>query len=155
MGQIEGSSQQLVITTRAQRVFWSSRQRSNVDTEAGGQLFGIISPTEITVVAASGPYATDERSLRRYRSDPKQAQHEIAKQHQSGRLYLGEWHTHAEDSPVASVLDIEAMRALIRRSKLNSDSLLLIIQGRLPGAEGLSAWSATNETLKQWRWSCR
>ena len=110
-------------------------------TEAGGQLFGTINAEQVCVTEVSGPYAEDERSRYRYRSNPAAAQRAIEERHKRGLLYLGEWHTHAEDSPSASSLDDDAMRRLISSSQLNSDALLMMIVGRARGAAGLAVWS--------------
>ena len=119
-------------------------------TEAGGQLFGTINAEQVCVTEVSGPYAEDERSRYRYRSNPAAAQRAIEERHKRGLLYLGEWHTHAEDSPSASSLDDDAMRRLISSSQLNSDALLMMIVGRARGAAGLAVWSAFSKTMRQW-----
>ena len=67
-----------------------------------------------------------------------------------GLLYLGEWHTHAENNPSVSNLDDNAMRCLISSSKLNSDSLLMMIVGRARGAAGLAVWCVSGMNMRQW-----
>lgn len=119
-------------------------------TEAGGQLFGTINAEQVCVIEASGPYTGDERSRYRYRSHPAAAQRAIEERHKRGLLYLGEWHTHAEDIPSASSLDDEAMRRLISSSQLNSDALLMMIRGRKRGITGLSVWRVSGKTMLQW-----
>ena len=73
----------------------------------------------------------------RYRSNPVAAQRAVEAQAIAGHLYLGEWHTHAEDHPSASSLDSDAMTRLIASSKLNSNSLVMLIVGRTIGSGGL------------------
>ncbi|MBF6618281.1 MAG: Mov34/MPN/PAD-1 family protein [Candidimonas sp.] len=119
--------------------------------EAGGQLFGTIDAAQVCVNVATGPYRGDERSRYRYRSDLKAAQRTINEQAKNGLLYLGEWHTHAEDRPDPSSLDDEAMRLLLKRSKLNSNSLLMMIVGRDPTVEGLRLWSISPDLSVQWQ----
>lgn len=63
------------------------RQSLPFASEAGGQLFGTVSPDVVNVEAASGPYPGDERSRYRYRSDPRAAQAAI--EHQAGRARRG------------------------------------------------------------------
>ena len=126
------------------------RQLNSDASEAGGQLFGALFAEAVTIQAASGPYTGDERSRYRYRSNPRAAQEAIEQQAKLGRLYLGEWHTHAEDRPSASSLDVDAMKRLISNSNLNSSALLMLIVGRKRGAEGLALWSATSEGHTQW-----
>ena len=126
------------------------RQLSSRATEAGGQLFGAITPKLIDVTKATGPYTGDERSRYRYRSNPAAAQRAIEEQSQAGLLYLGEWHTHAEDHPGASGLDDAAMQLLLARSKLNSNSLLMLIVGRVETVSGLALLTVTSARLYRW-----
>ena len=125
-------------------------QLSSRTTEAGGQLFGTISADLIDVTKATGPYTGDERSRYRYRSDPAAAQRAIHMQSQAGLLYIGEWHTHAEDHPGASALDNDAMQLLVARSQLNSNALLLLIVGRVETVAGLALFTVTTERVCRW-----
>ncbi|HQQ63859.1 MAG TPA: Mov34/MPN/PAD-1 family protein [Pseudomonadales bacterium] len=126
------------------------RQLSLRDHEAGGQLFGRILPEIICVDAVEGPYKHDSRGRFHYRSDPKCAQRNILKHKEAGRLYLGEWHTHAEPSPIASTHDIKAMNALIRMSKININGLLLLIAGQSLEPKGISIYSFFNGGHQVW-----
>ena len=126
------------------------RQLSSRATEAGGQLFGTITAGLIEVIKATGPYTGDERSRYRYRSNPAAAQRAIQEQSQAGLLYLGEWHTHAEDFPSASGLDDHAMQLLLARSQLNSNALLMLIVGRVETVAGLALFIVTPERVYQW-----
>jgi len=126
------------------------RQASARATEAGGQLFGTVDESLVRIVCATGPYAGDERSRFRYRSNPVAAQRAVEAQSIAGRLYLGEWHTHAEDHPSASSLDSDAMTRLIVSSKLNSNSLLMLIVGRAAGSDGLAVLSVSKGSALAW-----
>jgi len=68
----------------------------------------------------------------------------------AGLLYLGEWHTHAEDRPSASSLDSDAMNRLIASSKLNSNSLVMLIVGRVVGSNGLALFTVSASTTFAW-----
>lgn len=118
--------------------------------EAGGQLFGSVSSDVVNVEAVTGPYPSDERSRYRYRSEPQAAQSAIVQQAKQGLLYLGEWHTHAEDYPNASDLDVDAMRRLIVNSRLNSSALLMLIVGRRKSVRGLALFTTTTDGSTQW-----
>jgi integrative and conjugative element protein (TIGR02256 family) len=150
VGHLEGVHQALSVTRPALQHVRRHRQSTFWATEAGGQLFGTINAAQICVVEASGPYARDERSRYRYRSNPSAAQRSIEDRHKRGLLYLGEWHTHAEDNPSASSLDDDAMRRLISSSRLNSNSLLMMIVGRARNATGLAVWSVSGSGARQW-----
>lgn len=126
------------------------RQTWMFASEAGGQLFGSISLDAVSVEIATGPYPSDERSRYRYRSNAKAAQEAIEHQAKNGLLYLGEWHTHAEDHPTASSLDVDAMKRLIANSRLNSSALLMLIVGLKKSAKGMALFTATSNGSEQW-----
>lgn len=147
----EHYSQKVVIEAAAIKHVTRYRQLKSWATEAGGQLFGSISPEQITIALATGPYRGDERSRHRYRSKPDEAQDAIQKCAARGMLYLGEWHTHAEDRPNASSLDDDAMKLLLANSRLNSDTLLLLIVGRVAPADGLALWTVSKSHAYDWQ----
>lgn len=150
VGRLESVVQQVLISPDALMHMCRYRQCSPWAKEAGGQLFGTISAEQILVTAATGPYPRDERSRYRYRSDPAAAQRAILAQAESGLLYLGEWHTHAEDHPDASGLDGEAMHLLLAKSQLNSNALLMLIVGRKITVDSLGLWTVAAERVDQW-----
>jgi integrative and conjugative element protein (TIGR02256 family) len=150
VGHLEGFSQELLVDLPVLKYVSRYRQVKSWSNEAGGQLFGTVDNDTVCVLEASGPYPGDERSRYRYRSNPVAAQYAIDKMAQRGLLYLGEWHTHAEDYPSASDLDNNAMRRLIENSRLNSNSLLLLIVGRVLCSDGLAVWSVANAKLHRW-----
>jgi len=151
MGHLASVNQRVHINSAALTHVQRFCQTSARATEAGGQLFGTITPELVHVTAATGPYPQDERSRHRYRSDPVAAQRMIHRQSQAGLLYLGEWHTHAEDCPNASNLDDDAMRQILKRSRLNSNALLLLIVGRLMSIDGIALWCVTSRHTQQWK----
>lgn len=150
VGHLDDVHQALSISRLVLQHVARHRQSRPWATEAGGQLFGTINAEQVYVTEVSGPYVGDERSRYRYRSHPAAAQRAIEERHKRGLLYLGEWHTHAEDTPSASSLDDEAMRRLISSSQLNSDALLMMIVGRARGVAGLAVWSVSSKTMRQW-----
>ena len=150
VGHLADTSQSISIARLALQHVSRHRQTTSWATEAGGQLFGTLNAAQVCVIEASGPYAGDERSRYRYRSNPGAAQRAIEDRHKRGLLYLGEWHTHAEDYPSASGLDDDAMRRLIASSQLNSNALLLMIVGRARSTTGLAVWSVSSEAAHQW-----
>lgn len=153
VGFLKDSHQALSITRSVLQHVGRHRQSTPWATEAGGQLFGTINAEQVCVIEASGPYNGDERSRCRYRSNPTAAQRAIEDRHKRGLLYLGEWHTHAENHPSASVLDDAAMHRLVSSSKLNSNALLMMIVGRARSARGLAVWSVSSSDAHQWHLS--
>lgn len=150
-GRIESVAQELELEPSVLSHLAEHRQSDNWVSEAGGQLFGTISPAKVTISHAVGPHAGDERSRNRYRSNPLEAQRTIDRMKIRGLLYLGEWHTHAENHPHASGLDDDAMRRLIANSRLNSNALLMLIVGRAAGVDGLAIWSVSSAATHSWQ----
>ena len=150
VGHLVESYQTLWISPLALQHVNRHRQSTSWAAEAGGQLFGTINSEQVCVTNVSGPYIGDERSRFRYRSNQIAAQRSIEEHHMRGLLYLGDWHTHAENNPSVSNLDDNAMRCLISSSKLNSDSLLMMIVGRARGAAGLAVWCVSGMNMRQW-----
>ena len=151
VGKIEGFSQELAIEPSVLKHISIYRQVKPWSKEAGGQLFGHIDDQMICGIEATGPYSGDERSRHSYRSNSVAAQGAINNMAQKGLLYLGEWHTHAEDCPSASGMDADAMHRLIENSRLNSNSLLLLIVGRAPSIAGFAVWSVANKKMHRWK----
>lgn len=150
VGTANEREQSIVLEQTALDYVFRHRQISSWSNEAGGQLFGTVDQDVVRVTHATGPYPGDERSRVRYRSNPAAAQRAIAAQSNLGLLYLGEWHTHAEDMPQASNLDNDAMQKLINSSDLNVTALLMLIVGRLPSEKGLALFSITTNSTLAW-----
>lgn len=128
----------------------SHRQTSWSSREAGGQLFGAIDANVVVLIKATGPYRGDQRSRYSHRSNPIQAQAAIEQCSREGLLYLGEWHTHPQHHPIASIGDRDAMHRLEQASQIKVNQLLMLIQGRGGGVNGLALYSSTGGRLTQW-----
>jgi integrative and conjugative element protein (TIGR02256 family) len=150
VGTSRGCEQRILLEPKMLSHVFRHRQNSSETFEAGGQLFGLVSNDLVQIVCATGPYANDERSRYCYRSNPASAQRAINAQASAGLLYLGEWHSHAEDCPKASSLDKDAMNRLITSSHLNLNALLMLIVGRHPSLEGLALHSVAIGDVKRW-----
>lgn len=145
-----GCTQTIILEAAMLSYMQQHRQTAPWASEAGGQLFGLIDDNAIRVIRATGPYVSDERSRYHYRSNSASAQCAIEAQAQAGLLYLGEWHSHAEDHPNESDLDKDAMSRLMANSKLNCNALLLLIVGRISGPEGLAIISVAPDKVRRW-----
>lgn len=146
----QGREQILQVMDAALAYMAKYRQLDAKATEAGGQLFGTVSADSVSVVKVTGPYAGDDRTRYRYRSDPRAAQRAITVQARAGLLYLGEWHTHAEDHPTPSTHDTAAIISLRERSTLNTTSMLLVIVGRTTSPDGLRVCSFSGQGKIDW-----
>jgi integrative and conjugative element protein (TIGR02256 family) len=138
--QIPESEQSVRIEPSVLRHVRSHRQSGFAAQEAGGQLFGSVTPELVVVSHAVGPHRADERRQFGFRSNPQRAQAAIERFARRGILYLGEWHTHAEAVPRYSGADEQAMRQIYSRSLLNTEALLLVILGLAAADDDIGVW---------------
>ena len=148
-----GFRQALILSDNVLRYVHTHQQHSLQANEAGGQLFGAVTPEEVLVSSATGPYARDERSRYSYRSDPRAANEAIEIQEAKGLSYLGEWHTHAEGRPTPSSSDTATMSAIARKSTLRAGAAMMLIVGQSAPPDGL--YVGTFEKGRFRRWSVR
>lgn len=119
----------LVIMPRSLNRLLAYRQLDNFSTEAAGVLIGERRGSHLVVHQISEPGKGDIRS--RYFVDRCGPHHQIAVDKafidSSGLLqYLGEWHTHPEDSPSPSSKDFDSWQKNI----VNDEPMILLIVGR-------------------------
>lgn len=145
-----GFEQSIIIQSQVVQYLFQHRQLNAKMPEAGGQLFGLVSPDSILITCATGPYLKDDRGPRHYRSHPLSAQSEIKRQSKIDRTYLGEWHTHAEKTPRASGHDIDAIRRLVKSSNLTVNGLLMVIVGQNLDTSGITIYSYMHDNLVCW-----
>lgn len=135
------SDQRILISRCVVATMWKYRQQATHSLEAGGQLFGKVSPLVVHVIRASEPTRTDVRTTRSFRSDPRAAQQRIDRYGRRGLIYLGEWHTHPVPTPSPSNEDYQAVETLYKRSTLRTNGLLMVIMGTAPPPDGLALLS--------------
>jgi integrative and conjugative element protein (TIGR02256 family) len=150
----KGLAQRIRITDAVLNHVAKYQQHGPTSTEAGGQLFGTVSPTQVRVVVAAGPYPRDERGRMHHQSDQKSAQKVIRDQAKKGLLFLGEWHTHPEDAPTPSGADEHAIAAMVDKSILNTDAPILLIVGRLNPPAGLYLGTYQDGEIEDWHCGC-
>ena len=123
----------LLFQAPALKTFDRYRQTTWYSTEAGGVLLGYVRGEHLDIVFATPPQARDVRRRTGYeRNDSAhQAIADRMWQESSGEIrYLGEWHTHPEDSPSPSSVDIDGWR---QRASARQDTraTLGVIVGRV------------------------
>jgi len=115
----------------------SVRQRYCCSREAGGQLFGKVSPGAWTVVLATGPRPSDRRTKWSFQPDRSAERHEIRRLFEKGLHYLGDWHTHPQGRPRPSQTDLKSMKEMIAKSHYELEGFLMVIVGTSRPPEGL------------------
>jgi integrative and conjugative element protein (TIGR02256 family) len=124
------SKQLLIFTDEVIDHFRRFQQTRFWHCEAGGQLFAEIDGDKIQVVEATGPRSTDFRARTRYEPDRVAEQQEIDQRFPFNRHFIGDWHTHPEEIPQPSLLDLSCTRDAVRRSHHDLNAFVLVIVGR-------------------------
>lgn len=113
-------------------VFERYVQRQAGDPEAGGVLLGTVHGAHVLVTEATAPSKRDRRH--RYLFERMPFRHRsiaLARWKASGGRvrYLGEWHTHPQDHPIPSRIDLDAW-AQLACGRLDGRPALTAIVGR-------------------------
>lgn len=112
--------------------------------ESGGVLLGrrITGCQDIIVDLLTTPTSADTQArafFRRARAEHQQRINEVWTTSRGAVNYLGEWHTHPEDDPSPSSLDLRSWRSLARECQYEGDELFFLIVGLTT----LRAWEVT------------
>jgi len=117
------------------------------DDEQGGMLIGsvILNTNDVVVDKVTYPMEGDFfnrvrfiRSLRHNR-----VLHNIWEKSNFTSMYVGEWHTHPQISPVPSSQDISNWKRLARKSNSDVDTFFFVIVG----IEDIGIWYIDRNTL--------
>ncbi len=110
-----------------------NRQTSVGDFEAGGILLGSIFDDIVRIEAISIPGGGDVRKRNYFQRDKTRAQRLINQAYEYSHgitNYLGEWHTHYQEYPQPSQLDLNEILKTFKNSILPLNYILDIIVGR-------------------------
>jgi integrative and conjugative element protein (TIGR02256 family) len=146
------SKQQRTIVSFSMEVlahFQAHRQTGKATSEVGGQLFADIAGNEVRVVRATGPNTTDKRGWAWFNPDRRKQNSEIKQMFESGLHFVGDWHTHPEETPTPSSLDLESMADCFRKSRHQLAAFLMVIVGRAEFPDGL--WVSLHNSSKRER----
>lgn len=129
----------VLIRVQALATFDAHRQRRFYQREAGGQLFARVRENDWEIVTATGPRSRDKRGRFSFWPHRASEQQEIFEHHAQGLDYVGDWHTHPQDTPTPSADDLTSIAEVVLRSTHHLPGFLLLIVGRKPYPEGLWA----------------
>jgi integrative and conjugative element protein (TIGR02256 family) len=93
----------------------------------------ILDSSDVIVDEATQPHPDDKRSRFFFWRSNRPAQQRVvdAWNGSSGtHIYLGEWHTHPEDVPTPSCVDIQNWKRILKKSRFEQGFLLFVIVGR-------------------------
>src|SRR6266403_962419 len=119
----------------AAEVMCRYRQLNERDPEAGGMMLGrlVVESSDLVVDEVTEPTKRDRKGSfffirRRRRSQRRVNQAWLGS---NGTLnYLGEWHSHPEDDPTPSHVDIENWRHISTEARFEQGFMLFAIVGR-------------------------
>ena len=132
------SGQDLVLPEKILADFERFRQDTSAKSEAGGQLFGSLSSSEIVIEKITGPRPADNRGRFHFEPDRRAEQREIKEMHKRDLHYVGDWHTHPELVPSPSGRDLRSIKECARKSTHGLNGFLLIVVGLAPFPKGLN-----------------
>lgn len=121
----------IIIEENIENFFLNYRQTKNKN-EQGGILLGIVKLNEIIICRASIPTVFDKSSRFSFERNKKSAQLFIDYEflNSGGKIiYLGEWHTHPENFPTPSNVDLKMIKTQYNKNSLNENFLIMIIVG--------------------------
>lgn len=117
----------ILIEDKVIKELFSFKQGNCTDHESGGILLGNYRGIHIEITSLTRPMKNDISSRNRFiRQDPNHNKLAYQKWKDSYKYntYIGEWHTHPENIPSPSFIDIREWKA-----KLPKRNMVLIIQG--------------------------
>jgi len=126
-----------VLSEKVLADFEELRQNTSAKPEAGGQLFGSLSSSEIVIEKITGPRPSDNRGRFHYEPDRRVEQREIREMHKRDLHYVGDWHTHPEPVPFPSKRDLTSINECARQSTHGLNGFILIVVGTAPFPQGL------------------
>lgn len=125
-------------------VFEANRQKCWISKEIGGQLFAKISGQRITIAVATITQGKSRRSRFGFFPDRAAERQDVLRYFQQGLHYVGDWHSHPEDYPSPSSVDLREMQDIFRQSRHELSFMILLIVGRTEFPAGLYVGAVTH-----------
>lgn len=101
--------------------------------EQGGILLGRAYKNQFVIEKISTPTELDKCSRYNFERHRLSAQIVVNYEYFNSNgqiMYLGEWHTHPEDKPTPSAIDLKMIKSQLTKNKIEVACLLLVIKGR-------------------------
>lgn len=119
----------------ASQVLSRYRQLSKRDAEAGGMILGrlVTDSNDLIIDEVTEPSKHDRKGRFFFFRRRRAAQCRVNQAWLASdgtRNYLGEWHSHPEDDPTPSNVDIENWHRISSDARFEQDFLLFVIVGR-------------------------
>ena len=141
------SGQAVVLSASVLEHMHRHRQTRCWHREAGGLLFARLDDADVLVDEASGPRGQDRRGRFSYRPDRSAEQREIDARHVMGLHFVGTWHTHPEDHPSPSGVDLASMADIFAKSRHGLNAFVMVIVGRCVSERSIYVGVWDGETM--------
>lgn len=119
----------VIIEEEVLDLFQKHKQDNDTKPESGGLLFAQYDKNITIISKATVPHASDTRKRFFFASKNKILRKEIKKYFKSGFHYIGDWHTHPEEYPLPSTIDVSTIRSKFQESIHTLTHFLMIIVG--------------------------
>lgn len=131
--EVELGGKKILINNTVLKIFSNFRQVKNNKKESGGILLGRIHNKNLfSLTKVSTPNMFDKAKRCNFIRNKKAAQIIIDFEFYNSlgkTIYLGEWHTHPENHPNPSEQDYLMLKEQFSKNNLNTNEIILIIQG--------------------------
>lgn len=149
---IELEDKKIKLTSEVINLINSYRQLSLYACEAGGILIGRENKESgnLIIEYATEPFAKDKRTRTSFlRKDNKHVEfyNKLYKEHKGIYAYFGEWHTHPEEVPNYSCMDIRNWRKI---SQMNEDKEKIYYHV-IAGTKDIRVWQYSYVTKQAYR----
>lgn len=133
------------ITEEVCRKFEAYIKGYDYNLESGGILVGVLNPVHNSIVITdiTEPYSQDKRTRYRFQrmeNGHQEAMNRLWEQSNYKKTYLGEWHTHKQEQPQPSNIDIKNWIKISGKKSNNSERLFFIIVG----TKEVGVWTVLN-----------
>lgn len=146
------SNFKLTISESVSCFFSSIQQTGGFGVEMGGILVGqFCSSNEILLTDVTTPQKLDKKTSNRFvrfELGHQEVMDALWEESQYKKFYLGEWHTHNQNSPLPSSIDIKNWKTISKRDH-ESERLFFIIVGK----NEVKAWFVLNQAVTQMKHS--
>ncbi len=133
--------QKIILVDSVIETFREYKQDKRNKPEAGGQLFAEINDNKDVIIRrATTPKRRDKQGRYSFIPDLKQQNLDIQELFSIGLHYVGDWHTHPEQAPTPSHLDIQTVHQTFRTSNHQLNYFILVIVG-MKTDDDLDLWT--------------
>ncbi len=122
----------ILFTPNTVKMFERSRQITSDQPESGGYLFGQLFGDQLVICVATPPGPDDTKKPRFFKRSRERGQlllDRIWRASNGKTVLVGEWHTHFEENPKPSWIDISESKKALKLNICHLDFMVVVIVG--------------------------